>query len=410
MPAALHLIFALVWILLILWTLPLVLELLVLTIAAATPTHHDEAVMNGAESCSGPLAVVIPAHNEQELIAACVASLAGHREIYVVAHNCSDATAQRAAAARATVLVLNDRVGGKGTALDFGFRQAIAAGAEAVLVIDADSVAGPNLIAAVSAAFGRGADAVQCRYQAADLDTRGGANRRTRLAALALFGMNVVRPLGRHRLGLSCGIFGNGFALSAATLARVSYTPNSLVEDLEYHLHLIRAGIRVEFLDHAAVFGEMPETKAAASTQRARWEGGRILMRRQWTGRLLGEVLRGRLRMIEPLLDLLALPLTTEAALLVLGLAMGIGAHLRWLTLYSVAGLCTLVLYVVAAALLGPEPVRALGALASAPAFLVWKVLMIPRTRLAARGDAAWVRTRRNVESAESPDPPKPPL
>ena len=268
MLAALHLIVALLGILLILGTLPLVLELLGLSIAAAVPTHRDKTGMNGAQSCSGPLAVVIPAHNEEQLIAQCVGSLAGHPEIYVVAHNCGDATAQRAAAAGARVLVLNDTVGGKGTALDFGFRQAIAAGAEAVLVIDADSVAAPNLIAAVSAAFARGADAVQCRYQAGN----SGANRRTRLAALALFGMNVVRPLGRHRLGLSCGIFGNGFALSAATLARVPYTPNSLVEDLEYHLHLVRAGIRVEFLDHAAVFGEMPETNAASAW---RWDGVR---------------------------------------------------------------------------------------------------------------------------------------
>ena len=386
----LHLIAALFGIVLTLATLPLALELLVLSLAAALPPRKP-----GVATRNPPrLAVIIPAHNEQQLIAKCVASLAGPATVYVIAHNCSDATAQRAAAAGANVLVLNDTVGGKGTALDHGFRHAIAAGAEALMVVDADSVAAPNLIAAVSAAFAAGAEALQARYQVANSN----ANRRTRLAALAFLGMNVLRPRGRDRLDLSCGIFGNGFALSAATLARVPYTPNSLVEDLEYHLHLIRAGIRVQFLNHTTVFGEMPETSAAATSQRARWEGGRILMRRLWTRPLLLEVLRGHLRMAEPLLDLLALPLATEAGLLLLTLTTGLAAHLPWLSLYAIVALASLVLYVLVAALLGPTPAASLAALASAPAYLAWKVMLIPHTRLAARKDAAWIRTQRNSE------------
>jgi cellulose synthase/poly-beta-1,6-N-acetylglucosamine synthase-like glycosyltransferase len=388
-------------------TLPLAIELLVLSLAAAFPSRRQSS----PPAKSVPLAVIIPAHNEQKLIRQCIASLASPAAspaaIYVIAHNCTDSTAQCAAEAGAQSLVLNDSVGGKGIALDFGFRHAIAAGAEAVLVIDADSIAAPNIIAAVSAAFAAGAEAVQCRYQVAN----SAANPRTRLAALALLGMNVLRPLGRHRLGLSCGIFGNGFALSARTLAKVPYTPNSLVEDLEYHLHLIRAGIRVEFLNHTAVFGEMPESGSAAASQRARWEGGRILMRRLWTRPLALEVLRGRMRMLEPLLDLLALPLATQAVLLVLIAASGIFAHGALLIAWSATGLAAIALYVLVAALLGPQPWRTLQALAFAPAYLAWKVLMIPRTRLAARTGAAWVRTQRNAEALDPTivDPTNPP-
>jgi cellulose synthase/poly-beta-1,6-N-acetylglucosamine synthase-like glycosyltransferase len=369
-------------------TLPLALELLVLTMAAAIPWREKRAA-------SGPrmrLAVIVPAHNEQQLIGPCVASLRAAEQVYVIAHNCTDQTAERAAEAGAKVLLLNDEVGGKGVALDFGFRHAIEEGAEAVIVIDADSVAEPNLIRAVSAAFARGVGAMQCRYEVSNP----GANRRTRLAALGFRGMNLVRPLGRHRMGLSCGIFGNGFALSAATLARVPYTPNSLVEDLEYHLHLIRAGIRVEFLDEAAVFGEMPETSAAAVSQRTRWEGGRILMRRLWTRPLLARVMRGELRMLEPLADLLALPLTIQAGLLGGLMTLGTLAQLRWLVDYAAVAFGAMFLYVAFSVMLGPEPVKTMGALASVPGYLVWKVLMTPKTRLASRREAAWVRTKRN--------------
>ena len=390
MPTALHLIVVVAGLLLTLATLPLLLELLGLSLAAALPAP--------APAVSGTLrlAVIVPAHNEEQLIATCIRSLLGPTNVtvYVVAHNCSDATATRAAAAGATVLELNDTVGGKGTALDHGFQHAIRAGAEALLVVDADSVAGPTLTAAVAATIAAGAGAVQARYQVANA----AATSRTRLAALAFLGMNVVRPRGRERLGLSCGIFGNGFALSADTLARVPYTANSLVEDLEYHLHLIRAGIRVRFLDHVAVFGEMPDSSAAASTQRARWEGGRILMRRQWTRPLALEVLRGRLYLLEPLLDLRALPLATEAVLLVAIAVLGLCTHIAWLTGYSALGLGTLVLYILVAAALGPAPATSLKALAAAPAYLLWKVLLIPKTRLASRRDADWVRTKRNAD------------
>jgi cellulose synthase/poly-beta-1,6-N-acetylglucosamine synthase-like glycosyltransferase len=208
--------------------------------------------------------------------------------------------------------------------------------------------------------------------------------------------MNVLRPRGRSRLGLSCGIFGNGFALSARTLQRVPYTANSLVEDLEYHLRLIQAGIRVEFLDRATVFGEMPEQSAASATQRARWEGGRAFMRRQWRKPLLHAVIRGDKRMLEPLLDLLSLPLATQTALLVLGTLI----PLVWLRAYSAFGLLLIALYVVVAASLSSDPLRTLRALAAAPAYLVWKLLMIPRTRLASRRGAAWIRTQRNAESS----------
>jgi len=391
MQPAIHLIVAAIGILLIAATLPLLLELLVLSIAAAIPAPR---LAPSPENLL-KLAVIIPAHNEERLIAQCITSLGTAAQAYVIAHNCTDATAERAAEAGATVLVLNDPIGGKGTALDFGFRHAIAAGADALLVIDADSIAATDLILKVAASFASGTRALQCRYEVANPE----ANRRTRLAALAFLGMNVLRPRGRHRLGLSCGIFGNGFALTAETLAKVPYTPNSLVEDLEYHLHLIRAGIRVAFLNDAAVFGEMPENTAAASSQRARWEGGRILMRRLWTRPLALEVLRGRLRMLEPLLDLLALPLATEAALLILVLTCGLAAHIRWLALYGVLGSASIVLYVLVAAMLGRDPGATLGALASVPGFLIWKAMMIPRTLIAARANAAWVRTARNSES-----------
>ena len=372
--------------------LPLFAELLVLSVAAALPVRKRVG-----ETGTVKLAVVVPAHNEEKLIGTCVRSLqasSGAAAVFVIAHNCTDRTAAEAALAGATVLVLDDASGGKGLALDFGFKAALAAGADGVLVVDADSVISAGLIGAVTQRLGLGAGAVQCRYEVANAE----ATPRTRLAALAFLGMNVLRPRGRDRLGLSCGIFGNGFALAASTLRAVPYAANSLVEDLEYHLNLLRAGIQVEFVDEAKVLGEMPEGGAAAATQRARWEGGRLLMRRLWAAPLAAEVLRGRLSMLEPLLDLLAFPLATEAGLLGAVLVLGLVVKAVWLALFGVAGLLAFGFYVGIAAALGPDPVAGFKALAGAPGYVAWKVMMISKTRAAGGKDAAWVRTKRNVE------------
>lgn len=365
------------------------MELLVLSLAAALPVRQAPR-----GSAAQRLFAVIPAHNEERLIAQCVRSILDNSpaavEVVVVAHNCTDATAAIAEAAGATVLVLNGE-GGKGAALNHAFGYARDAGADAALIIDADSIVAPNLTTAVMARLAGGARALQCRYQVANVN----ATTRTRLMALAFLGMNILRPRGRDRLGLSCGIFGNGFALSMSTLARVPYAANSVVEDLEYHLHLIRAGIRVEFVDEATVFGEMPETKQGATTQRARWEGGRMLMRRQWRGPLLVQVLQGRWRMLEPLLDLLALPLASEVMLLIAAVILPLG----WSRTYGLVGLAAAVLYMLVAAFLGPEPAATLRALAAAPGYMAWKLMMIPKTRAASRQNAAWVRTKRNIEA-----------
>ena len=386
-PTMLHTAYALVGALLLLVTLPLTLELLILSLAAL----FRPAPAAARTAANFRLAVIIPAHNEEQLIATCIRSLLADRrssfEIFVVAHNCTDRTAELATSAGARVLPLKGE-GGKGLALDHGFRHALSLGADAVLVIDADSVVSRNLLASVIASIRAGAEAVQTRYQAANPD----ANHRTRLAALALFGMNVVRPRGRARAGLSCGIFGNGFALSSTTLHRVPYTANSLVEDLEYHLRLVQSGIKVEFLDHATVFGEMPEHSASAGTQRTRWEGGRAHLRRTHALPLLKRTARGNPRLLEPLLDLLALPLATQLPLLLLAALI----PTLWTRAYSALALLGIALYVTVTCLLAPGLKSSLNALAHAPGYLLWKLAVLPRTRLAAHQKPVWVRTQRN--------------
>lgn len=376
--------------LLALLTLPGTVELLLLTLAGLLPARRRAAGGTGKFS----LAVVVPSHNEELNIARCVASLyaAGHGSISltvaVIADNCTDRTAEVARQAGARVLErFNDRERGKGYALDFAFRSLIGEPFHAFLVIDADSEISPNLLLAMSNAFRAGADAAQCRY----IVRNSGDSVRTRLMSVALYAFNVLRPRGRHRLGLSAGIYGNGFGLSAATLRAVPYTAASVVEDLEYHLALVRAGRRVQFVDDAAAYGDMPVAGAGVKTQRARWEGGRFRMMFEKAPVLLGEVLRGKFALLEPCLDLLLLPLAFHVVLLLLAAA----TPFRLARDLGVAGLAVVLIHLFAAIRVGGGSLRDVAVLLAAPFYVVWKILLIPRLVRTSGSGAAWVRTER---------------
>jgi len=377
-------------------TLPLMTELLVLTIAAWFPAPRKR---EGFASEDFPLTVVIPAHNEQALIGRCVrsvkSSINSEIDILVVAHNCTDATAKMALDSGARVLVLNDmNRRGKGYALNAGFEAAFAGSTEAVLVIDADSVVCSSLITEVKSRMQNGARVLQCRYEVKN----SGDSWRTDVVTLAFHAFNVIRPRGRARLGLSAGVFGNGFAIHREVLERIPYNAFSIVEDLQYHLDLVRARFRVEFVDDAIVRGEMPVSSRGAKTQRARWEGGRMQMMMKWAPKLLIEVAKGRVRLAEPLLDLLSLSITSQiCALFVLAFM-----PFDWARWYVCGGLAVLVMHVSTAAIDGPGVGRAIKALISAPGHMLWKVSIFPNIWRAAQPQAAWIRTTR-----ETPAEPK---
>src|SRR4051812_45298581 len=178
---------------------------------------------------------VVPAHNESAGIAGTVHSLlavdypADWFEVVVVADNCSDDTAAQARAAGATVLERQDPQNrGKGYALHLAFSN-LPAEIDAVVVVDADTLVSPNLLWAFAARRDRGAHAMQADYAVRNHD----ASWRTRLIAIAFGAFHIVRSRARERLGLSCGLRGNGMCFSASVLREIPHRAYSVVEDVE---------------------------------------------------------------------------------------------------------------------------------------------------------------------------------
>jgi len=378
--------------LLTLAALPGTLELAFLTLSGAAPRRPGHAPTPAAPL---RLCVVVPAHNEENGIADCVASLRACEtgihavSVAVVADNCTDSTAERAQAAGARVLERqHDALRGKGYALDYAFSVLLPEGHDAFLIVDADTAVEANFIQAAAALFGEGVDALQCRYLAGNA----GDSIRARLQQVAWLAFNILRLRGREYWGLSVGILGNGFGLSRGVLEQIPFDAGSIAEDLEYHLRLVRAGRRVRFCEATTVWSAVPSQGAAAAGQRARWEGGRFRMIREQALPLAWEVAQGRWRLLEPLLELLLLPLAFHVCLLLGLLAVPFPAG----RLFALAGLGWVGLHVAAALVVGRAGWRDVLALFGAPFYIVWKLTLGRRLLKSARAEAAWERTDRS--------------
>lgn len=380
-------------------SLPLVLccgYLLVFTLLSGTPRTPSPSTR------TLKFDVIVPAHNEAAVIQRTIASLrqlnwpADRFRILVIADNCTDTTAVLARAAGAVAWERHDTARrGKGYALQFAFEASRRdAFADAMVVIDADAEVSANLLEAFACRVESGESAAQAHYGILNpLDSW-----RTRLITIAKAAFHIVRSRARERLGLSCGIRGNGWCVTRELLERVPYGAFSLTEDVEYGITLGLAGVRVAYADEAHSDAEMVSGEQIARSQRQRWESGRFELIRAKTGELLAAAFRGRSAVcLDLALDLMVLPLSyiaCYAGVLVLIAALLTAWSTGFQVWFWVAAACAgvLALYVLRGWQLSGIGAQGLLDLARAPKFLVWKLLLMARRK---NKSAEWVRTER---------------
>ena len=347
--------------------------------------------------------VIVPAHDEAGGIQQTISNLqqldwpAGRFRVIVIADNCTDETARVAREAAAIVIERHDPLHrGKGYALAHAFGWSRSEGkADAVVVVDADSRASANLLQSFAARIERGSHAMQAHYGVLNA----GASWRTRLMAIALGSIHKLRSRARERLGLSCGIRGNGWCVTHALLDEMPYQAYSLTEDVEFGVDLGLAGHRIAYCDEAHVNGEMVTTEAAARSQRQRWEGGRLRLIRSKVPVLLRRATFGRsLVCLDLALDLLILPLSyivlSAAALLAVGMSLSLMSRselrLTWLSV-GIFDCAALAAYVCRGWVLSGIGLQGLWDLLRVPGFIFWKLRLLaagPKT-------TTWIRTKR---------------
>jgi cellulose synthase/poly-beta-1,6-N-acetylglucosamine synthase-like glycosyltransferase len=181
------------------------------------------------------------------------------------------------------------------------------------------------------------------------------------------------------------------------TLLRVPYGAVSVVEDAEYHLRLIEADLSVRFVESAAVYADVPVHGKGVTSQRTRWEGGRLRLCFEQAPKLMAQILKGRMQAVEPLLDLLLLPLAFHVALLVAATILSSGP----VRLASMFGLFAVAVHILTA-IASDGDWQDVAALGAAPFYVLWKLALVPRLLKSAAGRQAWVRTERASERSRT--------
>ncbi|MGE5232260.1 MAG: glycosyltransferase [Deltaproteobacteria bacterium] len=231
-----------------------------------------------AEPYTPSVSIIVPAYNEEKVIAATIGSLlaqdyAGEFEIVVVDDGSPDGTGDVAAAAfgaEPRVRIFRKPNGGKASALNYGIAQATG---EIIVCLDADTVFDPGtlreLVAPLSdrrvgavagnAKVGNRVNLVT-RWQAVEYVTSQNLDRR---AFSLLNGITVVPgAVGAWRKSLVEEVGG--------------FSDDTLAEDQDLTLTIRRAGYRIAYADRAVGWTEAPDTLRTLARQRFRWSFGTL--------------------------------------------------------------------------------------------------------------------------------------
>lgn len=227
-----------------------------------------------ADHPSFTFAILIPANDEEAVLPTAIASLlqldypTDMVRVYVVADNCSDATADVAAAAGAVCLVRNDPTRtGKGYALEFGIRAVLADDPDVVVILDADCQLNSEALRELGSLL-KSCDVAQASVRSCNADDGPGSY----VAAVGSIVDDAVAT-GLDRLGRSVALRGTGMAFRHAVFGRVPWIAFGAVEDAEYDVRLQSAGVRVRYCGGTMVRCCAPKSGKALYRQRRRWRG-----------------------------------------------------------------------------------------------------------------------------------------
>lgn len=364
------------------------------------PSGPSSAV-EASRDCA--LTVLMPAHNEAEVIADTLAALtpqlAPQDRLIVVADNCTDETAELARSAGATVLERNDDARrGKGYALDCGLRFMAASPPAAVVIVDADCQFRAGSVRDLAAAAIAHQRPVQGVYL---IDKPENPSLKESVSAFAFKVKNLVRPLGLKQFGLPCLLTGTGMAFPWSVMTTVDLATQSIVEDMKLGFDLAIAGTPPMLCPSVTVVGPLPPNDEAATTQRTRWEHGHLQLISRYCPQLFAQaVVQMRLDLLAIALDLIIPPLSLlvmlwGATTLVMTLVSWVVGF--WLPAWICYGAgVALISAVVMAWARFAQSDLALTTLLRVPVYILWKIPVY--LKFITEPQVEWVRTRRQVQ------------
>ncbi len=225
-------------------------------------------------------AVVIAARNESAVIGQLINSIKKQNypdellDIYVVADNCTDNTAEVAKNAGAYIFErFNKHLIGKGYALDYAFKNILNLnkGYEAYFVFDADNLLDENYVGEMNKVFDNGYKIITSYRNSKNYDTNWLS------AGYSLWFLREAKYLNNPRMILNtgCAISGTGFLVSDDIIRKnKGWKHHLLTEDIEFTIDNAIRGEKIGYCGNAVVYDEQPYKFKQSWNQRLRWAKG----------------------------------------------------------------------------------------------------------------------------------------
>ncbi len=247
-------------------------------------------------------AAVISARNEENVIAGLIGSLKKQEypskllDIFVIADNCTDRTAQIARDAGAIVYEReNKTLVGKGYALDFLFHRIFEDYGkdkyEGFFVFDADNIVDSRFVLEMNRMFDTGKYSALTSYRNSKNYCDNWIS-----AGYALWFLRESKYLNspRTKLGLNCAVSGTGFLVSADVICEDGGWPyHLLTEDIQFSVCCATKGRKIGYCGKAMIYDEQPTEFKQSWDQRLRWSKGFYQVDVKYTKPLLKGCVKG---------------------------------------------------------------------------------------------------------------------
>jgi len=263
----------------LLWALTIAFWSTMLFVPMAVVSKYREDNQRDVKSFP-KISIIIPAYNEEKVIANTIEGLLEtkypNKEIIFVDDGSKDATLSIASKYKKQILILHKENGGKSTALNYGM---VYAKGEIVVIVDADTIIGRNSLKEIVKGFEinehvaavagnikvRNRNTLLTKCQALEYITGIQIIRR----AFDIFGSITIVPG-------ALGAFKKSFLLEAG-----AYGKDTIVEDFDQTIKLLKAGLITQGSSKATAYTEAPNTLKDFVAQRKRWYRGNIQVLRR---------------------------------------------------------------------------------------------------------------------------------
>ncbi|MBU2555267.1 MAG: glycosyltransferase family 2 protein [Bacteroidetes bacterium] len=309
---------------------------------ATAGLFYKQAHTNKPITKQRKFAVLIPGYKEDAVIVN-VAKQALNQEypkelyeVIVIADSFSEDTLKKLRALPIRVVVVEFEISKKSKALN-KCMQVIGDDYDVAFILDADNIMEYNVLTRINEAFDHGFVAVQGHRTALNMDASFAI-----LDAMSEEINNHIFRKGHRVLGMSSALIGSGMGIEYSLFKKTMATVDSVGEDKEVELKMIKKGVKIEYVDDAIIYDEKTKKSDVFVNQRRRWIAAQLdYFRSHFFDGLRELILRGNVDYFDKVMQMIQPPRILLTGILFIIAVISLAFHFfapTALTVYFVPG------------------------------------------------------------------------